>query len=316
MTSQHICPRCGYDLSGETSRWEEACPLRGRCPECGTEFEWELIFLPGRFDLPWFVEHGHGWREFVRRWPRTLAKVLVPPGFWREVDVTRRVSVKRALAWVLVPLVVLHVVASVVALLPGIVVTGGSISSITLIDVQEAALYPFWDMYFLGSSFSTLSLQFWMLVQPRYVRWGVACALAWPLVLALLPATRHLAKLRWHHLARAAGYSVWWVIALPLFRIGRDLVFLFEVLSVPAINRPKPLPLSGWWGGPRKYFLWEFWPQLVGTALVAWVLWWWWCACTVGWKIERGRLVWILLTIAAMLAGCVASLDEAALSGW
>lgn len=37
------CPRCGYDQSGEVQTWRSACPLHGRCPECGLEFRWRYV---------------------------------------------------------------------------------------------------------------------------------------------------------------------------------------------------------------------------------------------------------------------------------
>lgn len=50
------CPRCGHDLRGPQAGWREACPLAGRCPDCGLDFAWGDL-LSGRMHYPrWCVE--------------------------------------------------------------------------------------------------------------------------------------------------------------------------------------------------------------------------------------------------------------------
>jgi hypothetical protein len=76
-----VCPRCGYDLRGATSAWQESCPLCGSCPECGLEFEWAELLGQRRRTPRWCVEYGR-LREVPWRVPRTLLMTLLPWRFW------------------------------------------------------------------------------------------------------------------------------------------------------------------------------------------------------------------------------------------
>lgn len=298
MTSQHICPRCGYDLSGETSRWEEACPLRGRCPECGTEFEWELIFRPERFALPWFVEHAPSAQHAARRWLPTLMHVLWPPRFWREVTVTRPVNPTKAVLWLALPCLVLHVVASVTALGT---TAWYRVGPIKIQDVVDSFIVPF-------SNFDWLMYRRWWPTNvfeiPAPSAVGAAtCTFA--VVLLLLPWTRRLAKLRTAHLIRATSFSLWWVILLFAFRVWRNLDVIRTAVTPPG-GLPIPgLPPGTWVATVVGTPLGSEWPQGLGFVLFAWTLWWWWCACNIGWRVDRGRWVWALLAAAASIAALI-----------
>ena len=45
--AEPMCPRCGYDLSGQVRTWTDACPLAGVCTECGFEVEYRFVLNPG-----------------------------------------------------------------------------------------------------------------------------------------------------------------------------------------------------------------------------------------------------------------------------
>ena len=299
MTSEHICPRCGYDLSGETSRWVEACPLRGRCPECGTEFEWLRIFYAKFYELPWLVEHGRGVRQFVNRWAPTLARVLWPPKFWREVGVTRPVNATKALLWLLVPCVVMHLIASGIALRTTALYRTGPLFAD---DFVEALGEPF-------TGFDWMWNQRWAydLPLPGGMSGLPAATVTFSLMLALLPWTRHLAKLRTVHLCRAVIYSLWWMPIVFAFRVWRNwqaqgsMAPLFT--RVPGVVMT--LPPGTWTSAGTPLSLRYLWPAWMSAALFAWTLWWWWCAITIGWKIDRGRLVWALLATAAIISAMI-----------
>ena len=51
------CPRCGYDLRGITESWRNACPVDGRCAECGLEFAWRDVFAGDAMAPSWCVEY-------------------------------------------------------------------------------------------------------------------------------------------------------------------------------------------------------------------------------------------------------------------
>lgn len=97
--------------------WIDACPLDGRCSECGLAFRW-MDLLSRRHSLPrWSVEAGPGFWEWVLRWPRQHVMAAVRP-----LHVHRRLRMEHLrrpwrLAATLVPLLV------VAALVP-LVVTG------------------------------------------------------------------------------------------------------------------------------------------------------------------------------------------------
>lgn len=54
-----LCPRCDYDQTGTVAGWHRAgaCPLAGRCPECGLEFLWADVLDPRRTLPRWSIEH-------------------------------------------------------------------------------------------------------------------------------------------------------------------------------------------------------------------------------------------------------------------
>lgn len=97
FTEHPQCPRCGYDLGGLVSLWEEAgcCRLEGRCSECGLGFEWGLIFADS--EHPWVCDVHH----LKKRWRRLFKTIMMtfwPWRFWREVAMTDKVSMIRLLA--------------------------------------------------------------------------------------------------------------------------------------------------------------------------------------------------------------------------
>ena len=75
------CPRCSYDLRGESAGWQSQCPVVGRCAECGLDFEWRLVFLG--LELPlWSIEsRGRPIRSFIG----TSARLFFAPLYWRAM---------------------------------------------------------------------------------------------------------------------------------------------------------------------------------------------------------------------------------------
>ncbi|MFA6043784.1 MAG: hypothetical protein WC718_02265 [Phycisphaerales bacterium] len=303
MSAPHSCPRCGYDLTGEITRWVEACPLAGRCPECGTEFEWENIFHSERFELPWLVEHGPGGLDLVRRWSATFVRVLRPRQFWSQVRTTHTVSVWRAVTWLLLPCVVLHLISSALVVAASCVARR---TPPTWDDAAGALLYPAtaYDWTYNGVEFYFVS------PRPVYVVMLMAGSLVWGLIFAALPWTRKLAKLRTAHIARVWIYSMWWVVSLFAFRAARNLWQLAINGYWRASSRPVgATPAAVLTFQPRPLALFDCWPLLVGSLLALWLLWWWWCAFHIGWQLHRATLLWSLLLVAALLAAIVSVVD-------
>ncbi|MEO0483382.1 MAG: hypothetical protein AAF138_07125 [Planctomycetota bacterium] len=88
------CPRCGYDLSGETERWTDACPIEGTCSECGLSISWGELISENNRRLPWFYEHASGLSIVALL--ATSLRLIRPWSFWRLVRLEYPASVPRA----------------------------------------------------------------------------------------------------------------------------------------------------------------------------------------------------------------------------
>ncbi|MGH7242493.1 MAG: hypothetical protein ACREJD_03645 [Phycisphaerales bacterium] len=177
-----ICPRCIYDLSGETSRWAESCPVEGLCPECGLQFEWKHIFFEP-LAPDWWIERDAP--RFVRRAAGTLMRSFFPPAFWKcvrlEIQGNLRVS---AALFILVLL--LWWIAEVAA----------SASTLHLMQLQSS--------YYSGGSGVAWRVPYWPfgVYRRNNTLWTLYFAICFPLAIAVLPETRRRAKVAWTHIWR------------------------------------------------------------------------------------------------------------------
>lgn len=311
VTQTHLCPCCGYDLQGEIARWEEACPLQGRCVECGTEFDWELIYFSHRYGLPWLVEHAQERWDFARRWLPTWWRVLLPPWFWRDLRVTHPVSVRRAVWWVVLPCLVLQLLASVAGLAMVVVKPVGQL---TIGRIASAFFYPATN-FDVEEINRLLGGYLYYTQAPHYPKLLMLFSAAWVFMLMFLPWTRKRAKLRWAHIARASVYAMSWVMLLPAFRLGRNAFLTLEALQAA----PGTLGLRlfrGYSMRVESLLLVGNSPEGVGLVLLLWSLWWWRAACVTGWKLEQGNVVWFLVSVAALLTAAVLTLDPMTMMGW
>lgn len=103
-TGQPACPRCGHDLRGTLLTWREACPLAGRCPECGLAFEWGDL-LTGRLTWPWWAAEGaSGPIDWVRRLgPQLAVAAAGPRHLLRQLRMEHPLRLGRLLACLAVP---------------------------------------------------------------------------------------------------------------------------------------------------------------------------------------------------------------------
>jgi hypothetical protein len=108
-----MCPRCGYDQSGEAATWEGACPMEGTCPECGHGFGWADAFRRAPDPFRWSFEHAPGWRGALFRLPRTLLKCPRPSRYWRLMGRSEPVRCARILAMLLVWMLAVRAIWSV-----------------------------------------------------------------------------------------------------------------------------------------------------------------------------------------------------------
>lgn len=328
------CPRCGYDLAGEVGRWADVCPLDGLCPECGLGFEWRDLFDPRRQVLTGFVEHARGWKQTAWWCARTCVWAFTILVFWRRVKMHHRIDLRRAAAAMLGAALVLWLLGGVLvafvamanfasgspsstgAYAPGasvILPDAWAFDSFSWLDrfAWPALGFPIEQSAWYGRE--SQGVWFWrsQFIMVHAAGW-IACAAAWPLLWAVLPATRRGARVRWAHIGRASVNSLVWLAIPLLMRNGAILCLYASDVFMPsrAGARPSFVPagvspmlisralystgewlLHGVWLGPIVAY---FWLQA-----------WWLCAITMGWKVQRGWLVWLLLTVGTTLAGVV-----------
>jgi hypothetical protein len=103
----------------------------------------------------------------------------------------------------------------------------------------------------------------------------------WLLVLLVIPTTRRLAQLRTAHVMRACILS------------------MLGTLLALQISKFQMRPGSYYW-----YMRYEYFDRSIFSTLIAcWQLVFWPCAIIWGWKIKSPKLLILLGTIAAILAG-------------
>jgi Ca2+/Na+ antiporter len=294
-----ICPKCGYDQSGEIATWETQCPLEGRCPECGLDFAWCDVFDPVLNDLYWYSEHGKSLFAMVRRTPRTLTRLILPHRFWRDVDVTKRVSIWRLMIWVVLVMVLTHLLVSIPN---GIVVWDqGNWSNLTLSQYYQMHKgYGVAEVVFDGVAFPFFNA----LPEPYSFKWSLAIHRGWPnawyeslfksvgfqlgflglwcVVLMAIPHTRKIAQVRRVHIVRAFAISS--LILVLTFEFFRLVSALYQ--------------FGGYQLGIMRMVF-----QLIVPLAVLWQIMFWISAIAIGWRVYPWKLLVALGTIAALLGG-------------
>lgn len=309
-----ICPKCGYDQSGQAAMWTHACPLRGVCAECGLGFRWADVIDPSRTGLPWYVEHASRWAEMVRRTPASLMGLLIPSVFWRRVSLERVVRPRRLWFWLLMLWVLQWLIA--IPCLVGAhyvywyqlyVDTKGlsarypqSISDPDLI--WERLTSPmfvidsfWWAGTYLVSGLGDLNREFWPALPTLLGFAGV-----WALILAAVPTTRRIAKLRYAHVHRAMGLSLVPVIVLlALIQIGDAALLVRRSLALNGLGYGF---LSVATDAMRVLVMCVFW------GAVVWVHWLWISAIRTGWRIRPSWVLIVLGLVASLIGGLSAAL--------
>ncbi|MGV6814188.1 MAG: hypothetical protein ACWA5W_04155 [Phycisphaerales bacterium] len=308
MVSSHtpastpICPKCGYDQSGEIATWEDQCPLVGQCPECGLEFEWANVMDPSRVDLPWYVEHAKRLFGVVRRTPATIKKLIFPNIFWREIGVDTRIRFSYLAIWLFLMFAFFHVLAAVPVGMGGWRNQGNGVGGFGIrgyIDrhglrcvpeeMFNAIALPFAHFDYSGvwHQFAWGDFGMEMLIG-LFVFTGVFVGLtsSWLVVLLALPVSRSMIQLRTAHLIRS------WMVTSVVLILN---VELFRAVSGIVV----------WLNGAWVVRYWAF--SFLGFVIfsVVWIQWFWVAALKVGWGIRPVWLIGTLGVIASLLAGFV-----------
>lgn len=291
-----MCPRCGYDQSGEVATWEHVCPVEGTCPECGHGFLWADLFDPRRRELPWSVESsGSGFRRLMRT-PRMALRMVLPWVYWRQVGVDMAVRPRRLIGWLIWFGVTVHLFAWPFVFLgigvsslgrwpPAVSDVVDVFRTFDLVELAGLAVDGIvWPIVRVGLDWSGpwFSLFVFDHGSGHALRFIVGLCVTWCVVLTATPVTRRMAKLRLAHVARAGLLQ--FSIVLPLFAMFR-FGLLVEYYSF------------------GKYAQ----AAIMYTTLLGllWSLVWWISAIRVGWQIRSSALV-LLGTVAAVLGGLVA----------
>ncbi|MEL7473320.1 MAG: hypothetical protein AAGK04_08385 [Planctomycetota bacterium] len=313
------CPRCRYDLQGEVDTWTDDCPIEGRCSECGYEFRWGDLLHPRLGRVHGFYDHAEGSkRDLLWAW-RTGAWIAWPPLFWRRVGLHHLGSSRLAIVWLARLLVPLWIAAQLVFIAHSCVgefwhhVVYATWSTQPLqyapLDVIGRALaQPVFGVMGLGSGrlgWYWPPSQSW----PAPVSAGLAFALGATVVLGVAPTTRRRARVRLTHVARAAIYSIAWLVPLAVVRLVERLV---DLAIVPSAIGP------GWsigpWADVQAWLNAYWWP--VGIPIIAWQAWWWWVTLRRGWRVSGSTSVWVGLSVVGVLAAACAVVRHHAVATW
>ncbi len=280
------CPRCGYSLRGEAGLWVECCPLRGRCPECGLEFDWGEVQRQRR--LHWLFEHV--WREApVRSFLSTFVATLRPRRFWMRLGLSDAYSgigcVLFAVSTLLPPALLL-VVWNLITVWHAVVQAGarGVSPGMLMNDIWVGTRHDFLRIF--AVHFSGLSV--------------VACAITLPAAFVLLPVTRRICRVRARHLMRAACYGFGWLCWLTLawtgFWLLREAQPIDDAMSYVASR----IPLDAL----SRYFDERHWLYTKSIVLATLPLATWWGLATS--RYLRMRHPWLIAAVLGLLAALVA----------
>lgn len=304
----HICPRCGYDQQGEIARWEvaepAACPLQGRCSECGLELNWRLIFRP-ELEVPgWFIENaergGMMWAAV-----RTATRSLAPWSFWKRIRMEYAVVLRRAV-WA----GILVAVGSYLLMMVCVLVWNPTNPKPLTVRVQlflsSPLDHPLW-LPFSKHVDAWHSYRWWSRglsidsdsATTDVMKCGDATVLLtgalMPLAFVLLPVTLQRCRVRLVHLARIWLYTTPWVMLMA----GPVLWALLSAIE--------QLPMQKLWRGVNPYWLigmiGDRAPIVVIGVCAGWLWVGWGFACSRYLKLPRPWLISsLLLSISLMLS--------------
>jgi len=210
------CPRCGYNLRGIIQTWNQtgACPLTGKCSECGFDFNWKRVFeIP---DHPWLFEY-HWRRNPIRSFFTTLYRSAFPWKFWREIDLFWPVRI-----WPIVVMIIILLITTLAALIGGIIKWRLFNHDVHWVNWRYLMGYPVNK----GPWFSTYYSMTYYLRESFIIAGTIAWAVAVPFAFGLLPISLSRAKVRKAHLIRVFCYSI--LIFVPIVFVVSQLMAYYQ----------------------------------------------------------------------------------------
>lgn len=286
------CPRCGYDQSGEAATWDEACPVEGTCPECGHGFGWADLYDPSRQDDAWLIEHGTWFFVPCGRILKIPARIALPWRFWNRIRVDARTRTLALFAWVVFASILLHLLVSSVHFVFDVNRYGGgfvfNISNMDrfelLVEAINSTLWPIGQVSYWRTFYFDWGSAHWYedLGMRDLAARTIGIGFGWLLLLAVIPTTRRLTKIKSAHVARAAYYYILGAV------IWAECYRLLAIFFVDGISVSR---------GYQQLLL-----KPVGLLFLCWTYLWWISAIRLGWSI-RSLLLIVLGTFLAYLVG-------------
>ncbi|MFM9995398.1 MAG: hypothetical protein ACKVU4_06305 [Phycisphaerales bacterium] len=284
------------------------------------------MFRPDRERIRGFFEHANTARRQVMWAFRTLWWVVRPWVFWRRITLFVPPRPWRALLWVALLALLIHLASAIprtVLVLVDPAFSGprlpsalGGVPGLSTWEVALPQLLNAWTQPMGRTeiwSWGTGGVMWLWQWDPRgYVRAGLvltAGCLTWPLMFLALGQTMKRCRARQSHVMRAFGYSLAWLpVTLGVIAFGEiaGLMFILaEVLS-----------------GARAGTVFEWWEWRDGLAFltllmsVLWVPLWWWFAINRGFRLRHGPVVWVVFLVASILVMLNALLVPVVLQSW
>ncbi len=308
-----ICPKCGYDQSGEIATWSTQCPTTGTCPECGYTFAWADVTNPSRIQLPWYVEHAKSKRHLLKRTLPTLWILLFPNRYFRRLTMETPRSIKSYLLWLTLLMLILHILSTAALIAANFGYHYQSNASIA----QRMPAVPSAEQQILATWITDFSsINYWKpiigeallfpIIQRSAFEQGISQVMAgtataclgisimWLILYSAFPVTRKRTKLRMAHITRAmivAGF-----LPMLTFEIGRILeaIIFADNFLKPTFFFASSIIYS-------TIFVLILW-------MIIWTQWFWIAATRIGWQIKAKWWELVLLTIASFLGMPIAGL--------
>ncbi len=278
-TSDEVqCPRCGYDLRGAVQSWRDACPLDGRCTECGLGFEWADLYT--RPLHRWLFEHQ--WR---RRPVRSALFTMIMPLGGRRIsrELTLMQPIRLApLIWLLAGLLL-----ATLALRTG------------RIWYAEGLIRTRWGAWWTPATNISQDVLSWLRFEFQFFVLCLAPAFVLPLLaFRAIPTSLRRIKVRRAHLVRVWLY---WLIAAA--SIALLLAFVqFGYVWITSDDLPYALMPSQWEflsftdGGMSTVIFMTVKP--LWFVVMVWAFGWWWFACRNYLRLpDAGLTATLLMTI-------------------
>lgn len=290
------CPRCGYDLRGETDRWTDTCPLESTCPECGLDIRWTYVFGPMQAVPRWSVEHPT--RRFLRAAVGTFFRSLLPRRFWQSLVMSSHAGLGSLFAYALIGTIAVSLLAAVPELAIDakfgflqnyITPTQHPWSTPTRLDAAyhglSIILAPFGTFWWSRSNWPIPDIEWELLLPPLFV---ALC----PAAYLCLPSTLNACKVRKTHLVRA------FLLSIPAAIFSFELLYLGHILLMTGFSNATGRLLS------FLYFI-----EPIAAAGVLWILplfalqWTWWHAVNKRYlRLPNPRAITLAMLAIAALA--------------